>query len=302
MDVSIIIVNYKTVSLISNCIYSIIKYVKDIEYEIIVVDNNSMDNYEYILQKEFGNKIRCVSLSQNIGFGRANNEGFKIAKGRNIFCLNPDTVLINNAVKILSDYLDNNPCVGACGGNLFDENMKPALSFRRILPSIKWEINQFLNNIPEKILFKNRYFNFSGKPMSVGYITGADIMIKNEVIKEMKGFCPDFFMYYEDTDLCYRIKENGYKIISVSEAQIQHLEGKSFNSEQINTNRITLSEEGRLLYYKRNSRYLSVVDCIYKMFLYSRILCFTILNYKKSLHYKTRLECYKNLQKNIKKY
>ena len=101
MDVSIIIVNYKTLSLIVNCIRSIIEKTDGISYEIIVVDNNSNDDFSKCLKDKFGNLVKCVPLQENIGFGRANNEGLKIATGRNIFYLNPDTLLINNAIKIL---------------------------------------------------------------------------------------------------------------------------------------------------------------------------------------------------------
>ena len=94
VDVSIIIVNYKTVSLIKHAISSILHIVKDIEYEIIIVDNCSGDYLEEI-KKEF--PLKLILLSENLGFGKANNEAAKKAKGRNLFFLNPDTYLINNA-------------------------------------------------------------------------------------------------------------------------------------------------------------------------------------------------------------
>ena len=116
VDVSIIIVNYKTVSLIKHAISSILHIVKDIEYEIIIVDNCSGDYLEEI-KKEF--PLKLILLSENLGFGKANNEAAKKAKGRNLFFLNPDTYLINNAVKLLSDYLDAHENIGIVGGNLY---------------------------------------------------------------------------------------------------------------------------------------------------------------------------------------
>ena len=105
MDVSIIIINYNTISFLIDAVDSIFAKTEGIEYEIIVVDNNSNDNSKTIIMEKYGKKVIYLSLPENIGFGRANNEGAKIAKGRNLFFLNPDTLLLNNATKILSDYL-----------------------------------------------------------------------------------------------------------------------------------------------------------------------------------------------------
>lgn len=256
MDVSIIIVNYKTAPLIVNCIQSIIRMTTDIEYEIIVVDNHSDDNVREILYHEFKDQVRVLLLDENLGFGRANNIGFQTASGRNILCLNPDTLLLNNAVKILSDYLDKNERVGACGGNLYDEEMNPSLSFRRLLPGIRWELCEITVHKLESLLYNGNWmFNHSAKPLKVAYITGADLMIKRSVLNKTAGFASDFFMYYEETDLCLRITGEGFSIMSVPNAKIQHLEGKCFKAsgeKKINEIGLFLSEQGRYIYYHRN--------------------------------------------------
>ncbi len=279
VDVSIIIVNYKTTDLILNCLKSIYSVVKDVSFEVIIVDNDSNDNYKNRIMDEYPD-VLCISLAENVGFGRANNEGIRGAKGRNFFFLNPDTILLNDALTILSDYLDTHKNVGACGGNLYDENLSPSLSYRRILPSIVWEINDLLYQVPEKIFYRNnRRFNETGKPMKVAYITGADLMVKRETLIEVGLFSPSFFMYYEETDLCYRIKLRGFDIVSIPDAKIQHLEGKSFkqNNGSVNEHKISIMEKSRLNFYRRNYSvfYCWIVNFIYKMFLYSRILLVT---------------------------
>jgi len=230
MDVSVIIVNYNTISLLVDAVDSVFEKTEGIKYEIIVVDNASSDNSKNILADKYGDKIIYLALSENIGFGRANNEAVKIANGRNLFFLNPDTILLNNAVKILSDYLDDNPRVGCCGGNLFDADGNPAYSFGRIVGlSIFSEINELFLKIPEKIIYgKNVFYNYKNKPMRVGYITGADLMIRKKLFTKLDGFDPDFFMYYEESELEYRVSKAGYEISSIPYAQIVHLEGKSF--------------------------------------------------------------------------
>ena len=139
MDVSVIIVNYKTSQLLVQAIDSILDKTEDIVYEIIVVDNHSQDDSERVVHERYGNRVTYLPLAENVGFGRANNEGLRIARGRNILFLNPDTILVNNAVRILSDYLDSHPDTGAVGGNLYTADSAaqrfvqscPSLDFRR---------------------------------------------------------------------------------------------------------------------------------------------------------------------------
>jgi GT2 family glycosyltransferase len=263
-DVSVIIVNYKTITLVVNAIHSIRRYTLGISYEIIVVDNASCDNFKEILYNEFGDVIICISLKENIGFGRANNEGIKVAKGRNILFLNSDTLLLNNAIKVLSDYLDENEFVGACGGNLYDENMLPTHSYDTIFPSITRELNLYK-------LFHRKYkdFNTTGSPRKVAYITGADLMVKSSVLTKTGGFCDKFFMYYEETELCFRIHKRGYKIISLPFAKIQHLQGKSFSSN-FSRNKVLYIEHGREIFYTicYSSIYKKVAGCIHRLLPY----------------------------------
>lgn len=272
MDVSIIIVNYKTSKLINDCIRSIFEKTQGITYEIIIVDNATEELADVIDSAEDA-RVRLIQLPENVGFGRANNAGAKIARGRNLFFLNPDTLLLNNAIKILSDYLDTHPECGACGGNLYDEYMQPTLSFRRMLPGIKWELNELSHLMIDRLLHgKNWRFNFTDHRIEVGYITGADLMMPASVIKKTDGFSPEFFMYYEETDLCYRIKRLGWRVINVPYARIQHLEGGSFDTPTLNYERIERSERSRAIYYSKNLPILSryIANMLYGMFLWSR--------------------------------
>ena len=123
MDVSIIIINYNTLDMTRACIDSIFEKTSSLDFEVILVDNNSKDNSKDFFEKD--KRIIYVYNNDNLGFGVANNVGLKFAKGRNILFLNSDTLLVNNAIKILSDYLDGNSDVGACGGNLYNKDMTP---------------------------------------------------------------------------------------------------------------------------------------------------------------------------------
>lgn len=229
IDVSIIIVNYKTINLLTAAVDSIIAKSIDISYEIIVVDNNSGDNSAQIIQERYNQNVVYIQLVENVGFGRANNEGIQIAKGRNILFLNPDVILLNNAIKILSNFLDKHANVGVVGGNLYTKEGKPNVSFNRVLPSIFDEIDQASLRIFSRLRFgKNNFFNYTQYPLNVGFIVGADMMVPKSVLNEVGIFDPAFFMYYEETELTWRIRHAGYKIINVPQSHIIHLEGQSF--------------------------------------------------------------------------
>lgn len=232
VDVSVIIVNYNSIKLIIDSIESIVKQTNLVTYEIIVVDNNSEKGLIQILEPKFGNLVSCIQLEENVGFGRANNEGAKIAKGRNLLFLNPDTILTNDAISIMSNYLDCNKDIGACGGNLYNSEDMPTRSFRRCLPSLSWLMGSLcLFSFYETILYgKNKCFNTTDKILDVSYVVGADLMMPATLFKELTGFDSRFFMYYEEVELCARVTDRGYRIVNIPSAKIKHLEGKSSNN------------------------------------------------------------------------
>ena len=275
MDVSIIIVNFNTIFLLINAVDSVFNKTESIEYEIIVVDNNSSDNSKKIILERYGDKVIYLALPENIGFGRANNEAVKIAKGRNLFFLNPDTILINNAVKILSDFLDMNPHVGCCGGNLFSLEGSPNYSFsRKRVLSIFNEMDEIFYYIPSKLIFgKNYSFNHTNEPIKVCCIIGADLMIKNSIFNKLNGFDNDFFMYHEEAELEHRVSKMGLEMRCVPNAKIIHLEGKSITN---NLNKLRWLCYSRKLYLQKthNLIEISIVNILVCLKIISRILFF----------------------------
>ncbi len=241
-DVSIIIVNYNTEQLTKDCINSIYNKTQNIKFEIIVVDNNSPDGINY-LDKD--SRIKLIKANDNLGFGKANNLGTKFARGKYLFFLNPDTILVNNAIYILYNHMEANPKTGICGGNLYSKEMFPCHSYKVILPGILYELNELLKGIPSKYLFKD-HFNNTNKNRKVAYITGADLLIKKTTFEYINGFDKDFFMYFEETYLCHCVSKLKMNIINIPQAKIIHLEGKS----------IQLKEKRETLYYNGRSTFL----------------------------------------------
>lgn len=270
MDVSIIIVNYKTPDLVIDCVNSIRKLTKDITYEIIVVDNASNDDSVKIINEKFHNDIKLIESDVNLGFGKANNLGVDYANGEYVFLLNSDTILVNNAIKILYEYIMNNQDVGIVGGNLYSIDMKENSSFSMSFDDIEtlkkqasW-INIILNNIlrqirqrlfseeqRRKVMYKHT-FNYTNSPLEVGYIFGTDMMLSKQLFKKMNGFDPEFFMYAEEEEFSWRIHQAGYKIVNVPTAKIIHLDGGTFKrDDSFNSRQFSMRMTGAMTYYKK---------------------------------------------------
>ena len=295
MDISIIIVNYNTEKLILECLKSIYERTFNVDFEIIVVDNASSDDSLEIISNVYP-QVRLVKNNENIGFGRANNEGVKIAEGDYLFFLNPDTVLLNNAVKILLDFMKSDPAVGICGGNLFDENMNFIHSYSLLFPSIFWELDQFFNGFMRRIKYgKLAYINQTDNVLNVAYITGADLLIKKDLFIVLGGFSSDFFMYYEETELAYRVRKNYYNIVNVPQAKIIHLEGQSFN---LSEKRLFHMLKGRKIYYNKiyNSFYIKIVDLIFALTCMSRIFIFYFFRKSKSKYWSSIYQIFRSVK------
>ena len=234
MQVSIIIVSYNTKELTKKAIQSVFDKTEGIEYEIIVVDNASKDGSVEELKKTFQDKITVIQSKENLGFGRANNLGIKQSKGEYIFLLNSDTELINNAIKIFYEYMEENKQVGVCGGNLYNVNNVPEESYASYKNNIiSYFIYRYLTIFyyyVYKFTKKKKFychFNYSNKVKEVGYISGADMFIRKEALDKSGLFDENFFMYCEDGDLNFRIRKQGYNIKSIPQAKIFHYLSKS---------------------------------------------------------------------------
>lgn len=247
MDVSIIIVNYNTSKLLTDCINSIKEKTYGINYEIIVVDNSSIDDSVSIL-KLYYQDVKVIESKENLGFGKANNLGAKSANGKYLLLLNTDTLLINNAIKIFYDFMEEESSkdIGACGGNLYKSDFQPNFSYSSHFPSL---FNIFCYRAHLQFLIKNESFNNSGNIKNVAIIIGADLFIRKKVFYELNGFDPRFFMYVEDGDLSYVMKKNNYRVVSNPNAKIIHLQGKSSNT----IFKYKMEFESYLIYFRKHS-------------------------------------------------
>ena len=259
IQVSIIIINYNTSKLLLNCIKSIYENTKGVTFEIIVVDNASIDDSIEKLKLEYPQVI-LVESKANIGFGKANNLGVKYAIGKYLFLLNSDTIFKNNALFYFSSYIKYIKDIGCIGSFLFDQNGKHNISFGAF-PNKKTILFQIVFNY-FLLLFKlksGNNINLSKivSELEVDYITGADLFITKALFEKMGGFDPDFFMYFEETDLQKRIEKLGLKRIIIDGPRIVHLEGASSDSRHFSAKKRIMFTNSMFIYFKKHSTKLN---------------------------------------------
>lgn len=233
-DVSIIIVSFNTRDLTGECIRSVIRTVKKSSYEIIVVDNNSSDDSVQAISKiqDPGSKLQMIQNKENVGFSAANNMGVKESIGRYVLFLNSDTVVYDNTIDGMVEFMDENKDTGASTCFVRLPNGKLDDAAHRGFPT-PWRALSHFSNL-SKLFRKSRifagynlgYFDLS-KTHEIDALAGAFMLVRREAGDEVGWWDEDFFWYGDDLDFCYRLKEKGWKIYFVPEFEILHYKGAS---------------------------------------------------------------------------
>ncbi|MAV58882.1 MAG: glycosyl transferase family 2 [Candidatus Marinimicrobia bacterium] len=230
--ISIIIVSYNVKDYLEKCIQSIIKFSIKISYEIIIVDNNSMDGSNHMLKKYHSNKIKLIFNRENLGFSKAVNIGLKYSKGDFLLLVNPDTVFIENIAKRLKDFIEQNPKVGIVGCKVLNKDKTFQISSRRNFPylySLMFKLIGLSKWFPENKFISSynmTYINENIISKNIS-ISGACMMFRKKMIKKIGLFDERFFLYFEDTDFCFRAIKAGYNVVYYPETQIIHHKGAS---------------------------------------------------------------------------
>jgi N-acetylglucosaminyl-diphospho-decaprenol L-rhamnosyltransferase len=266
MDLSIIIINWKSVSFTRQCLVSICLNGGELNYEVIVVDNASFDGCEQMVKSEFP-QFTFIQAHQNLGFSGANNLAFAQCRGRYVLFLNPDTEIQGDALQKLMSVLESAPHVGMVGARLLNSDHSLQTTCVVALPSI---LNQSLSSnylrhtFPKWGIWGMRpLFEKSSDPRPVEAISGACMMCRKEVVQRVGGFSADYFMYSEDMDLCLKIAQSGRKIYYVPTAEIvHHAAGSSSSHEETNFSTIMVRESVvRFMEQHRGRAYAVLFRC-----------------------------------------
>lgn len=226
MDVSIIIVSYNASSYLKECLESIFNLTKNVDFEVIVVDNASTDDAVKVA-KSYGSKIKLIENKENKGFGTGVNIGAKLATGQYLLVLNPDIRLLENSLERLFIWMNAHSEVAVSTCQFLDSEQKPLPNggFFPTLPKIAaWAF--FLDDLL-KINSYHPHSSFYNHEMPLDWVTGSFMFMRRNIFEESGGFDERIFMYGEEVELCCRIKKSGWKIAYVPLTKVIHHERKS---------------------------------------------------------------------------
>lgn len=242
IELSIIIVNYNVKEFLSNLLDSIRKAVKKIPYEIIVVDNASDDGSVDLIKKKYS-KVKLIANKTNVGFGSANNQAMKIAKGKYFLLINPDTIVREDTFSKMLEFFQNTSNAGIAGCKVLNANGSLQLACRRSFPG-PWtsftKVMGLSKLFPNSKLFARynlTYLN-PNRTYEVDAVSGAFMMIRKEIYDKIGGFDENFFMYGEDLDLCYRAQKLGSAVYYVHNAEIIHYKGESTKRSNLDETKV----------------------------------------------------------------
>jgi len=233
VDISIIIVNYNTASLVKKCVESLLNQ-RNIRAEIIVVDNDSKDQSVTLLQA-FEPHIMLIANQENKGFGKANNQAFRKSRGRYLFMLNPDAMCLSDLDLFhIVQFMDDHPRVGLAGTSITNNS-------GQLMTTV-------FDHYPRE---KQTSVDFSHLPGKIASVLGASMVARRDVFEKINGFDESYFLYAEETDLCLRVRQLGYSIDYCDQVVVQHVGGAS---EQGNPREEVMrkKKKGKLLFYSKH--------------------------------------------------
>ncbi len=238
MSLSIVIVNYNTEKLLKGCLESVYASANGTPLDIWVVDNNSRDNSVSMVKSQFPG-VQVLENPSNVGFSKANNMVISRSRSEYILLLNPDTLVIGDAIERMLTFMNGHPEVGIAGCKVLNRDGTLQLACRRSIPTPK---AAFFRLTGLSLLFPrsevmaryNMTYKSPDQTHEVDAVSGAFLMIRRKVVEEIGLLDERFFMYGEELDWCLRAKRAGWAVMYHPDAQIVHYKGEStkYNSRK----------------------------------------------------------------------
>ncbi len=260
MDLSIIIVSWNVRDLLSRLLDSIFQYTDGLNYEVIVIDNQSNDGTVNHLENNFtswkkNHKLKLITNDYNAGFSKANNQGLAAAQGKYILFMNPDMEITENSFLKLKNFMDKTPNAGACTCRLVygDKSIQPNIKSNPGLCDqlfVVLKIHHFFKWLPclKKYLQKN--FDYT-KKQYVKQMMGAFIFTRHDLIAKTNGWDEDYWLWWEDLQLCKDLQKEKVDLIYLPITEVVHYEGQSF-AQYIGLKKQKRFNKGLLTYFKKN--------------------------------------------------
>ena len=231
IDLSVVIVNYNVRAFLQLCLHAVQKASQHLHVEVFVVDNASSDDSIQMVHNHYP-EVKLIANTHNVGFAKANNQALRIAKGRHVLLLNPDTIVPENAFNNMVAYMDANPGVGGLGTRMVDGAGKFLPESKRGIPtpwSSFYKLCGISHRFPQSHKLAGYYKEWIGETdvADIEVLAGAVMCMRASVLKQVGLLDEDFFMYGEDIDLSYRILKGGYRNVYLGNTTIIHFKGES---------------------------------------------------------------------------
>lgn len=238
MKLSIVIVNYNVEHFLEQCLFSVRKAIADIEAEVFVVDNNSVDGSLKMLADKFP-EVKVIANKDNVGFSRANNQAIRISTGEYVLLLNPDTVVEDDTFTKTIEFMDSHPDAGGLGVKMVDGKGRFLPESKRGLPTPAtafYKMFGLTKLFPHSKRFARYYLGHldNDEINEVEILAGAFMLMRRETLDKCGLLDETFFMYGEDIDLSYRITLAGYKNYYYPKTRIIHYKGESTKKTSVN--------------------------------------------------------------------
>ena len=253
-DLSITICSWNTLEDLRVCLASLVVAQEDADFEVIVIDNASTDGSPDMVEKEFP-QFRLLRQSENLGFTGGHNVGIKARRGRDIALLNSDTIVRYGAIRRMMQYMRDTPTAGIIGAKLLNPDGSLQFSCRSFPNPVA---AAFRGTILGRLFPNNRFTReylmtdwHHDDPRKVDWVSGAALFVRGEVIDELGGLDPKFFMYCEDVDLCKRCAELGFDVMYLPDAIITHAIGRS--TDKVANKMIVRFHRSMLRYYAKHT-------------------------------------------------
>lgn len=278
IELSIIVVNYNVKDFLENALLSIKKAIIGIDAEIIVVDNASEDGSVEMIRQKFPD-VKLIANNENVGFARANNQALKLARGKYIVLINPDTIVQEDTFKSLISFLESHPDCGMVGCKILNPDGTLQLACRRSFPTPWVAFTKMVglsSLFPKSKIFAKYNLTYldPNEITEVDAVSGSFMMIRREVYEQVGGLDEDFFMYGEDIDWCYRIKKSGWKIYYVPSTQIIHFKGESTRRSSVDEIRVFY--DAMKIFVKKHYKEFALLGLILKFGIFVRSFIATI--------------------------
>ena len=257
MKISVVIVNYNVKYYVGQCIDSVRRALRGIDSEIIVVDNHSRDGSVDYLSKIEG--VRIIESGHNLGFSKANNIAIRQSTAEYVLMLNPDTIVAEDAIRMIIDFADSHPQAGGIGVRMHNDWGTTARESRRGLPSPMtsfYKIIGLSKRLPQHRKYGRYYMGWLpwDSPSRIEVVSGACFLVRRKALDEVGLMDEDYFMYGEDIDLSYRLLKSGWENWFVP-ADIIHYKGES--TQKTSFNYVHVFYNAILIFMRKHYSHLS---------------------------------------------